>query len=188
MRLLMPLAIKPISEGRIFASTTNSEPIGTISTITSPGLITPPTVLVCIWLTVPTIGLLIIVLSKISALPFKLSLKGLEDEYKRNITMLEIAKEEYKLISNLVKKGLESKLEGIRSLKELNQTTGKVESLKTQIEQIKEEIRELEYKKSAIKEEKVAVNLEELSVEESSLLLLKEHFFLSYYYLIQNLF
>ena len=104
----------------------------------------------------------------------KSSLKGLEDEYKRNITMLEIAKEEYKLISNLVKKGLESKLEGIRSLKELNQTTGKVESLKTQIEQIKEEIRELEYKKSAIKEEKVAVNLEELSVEESSLLLLKE--------------
>ena len=88
--------------------------------------------------------------------------------------MLEIAKEEYKLISNLVKKGLESKLEGIRSLKELNQTTGKVESLKTQIEQIKEEIRELEYKKSAIKEEKVAINLEELSVEESSLLLLKE--------------
>ena len=104
----------------------------------------------------------------------KSSLKGLEDEYKRNITMLEIAKEEYKLISNLVKKGLESKLEGIRSLKELNQTTGKVESLKTQIEQIKEEIRELEYKKSAIKEEKVAINLEELSVEESSLLLLKE--------------
>ena len=102
------------------------------------------------------------------------SLKGFEDEYKRNITMLEIAKEEYKLISNLVKKGLESKLEGIRSLKELNVTTGKVESLKTQIEQMKEEIRELEFTKSAITEERVAINLEELSVEDSSLLLLKE--------------
>ena len=88
--------------------------------------------------------------------------------------MLEIAKEEYKLISNLVKKGLESKLEGIRSLKELNVTTGKVESLKTQIEQMKEEIRELEFTKSAITEERVAINLEELSVEDSSLLLLKE--------------
>ena len=58
------------------------------------------------------------------------------------------------LISNLVKKGLESKLEGIRSLKELNQTTGKVESLKTQIEQIKEEIRELEYKNLLSKKKK----------------------------------
>lgn len=102
------------------------------------------------------------------------SLRGFEDEYKRNITMLEIAKEEYKLIDSLVKKGLESKLEGIRSLKELNVTTGKVESLKTQIEQMKEEIRELQFTKSAIAEERVAINLEELSVEDSSLLLLKE--------------
>ena len=49
----------------------------------------------------------------------KSSLKGLEDEYKRNITMLEIAKEEYKLISNLVKKGLESKPEGHKKFKRI---------------------------------------------------------------------
>ena len=39
---------------------------------------------------------------------------------------------------------------------------------------MKEEIRELEFTKSAITEERVAINLEELSIEDSSLLLLKE--------------
>ena len=74
------------------------------------------------------------------------SLKGFEDDTKEILPCLKLVKEEYKLIS-IPKKGLESKLEGIRSLKELNVTTGKVESLKTQIEQMKEEIRELEFAK-----------------------------------------
>ena len=44
--LLIPFPIKPISEGKTLASITISDPRGTISIITSPGLITPPIVLV----------------------------------------------------------------------------------------------------------------------------------------------